>query len=544
MICLILPWNMVQAAPHEEDMRAVWISTIYNLDYPSTKNNIEAQQSEFIQKLETLQEMGINTVIVQVRPKADALYKSQINPWSEVLTGTQGKDPGYDPMAFMIEEAHKRGMAFHAWLNPYRVTTSGTDVLALSENHPARLNPLMTFSYNGKLYYNPESEEVKQHIVETVKEIAINYEVDGIHFDDYFYPSSYPLPQGETKDGQVANARRQAINDMISRVSTAVKQVNKTYHKDVMFGISPPGIWKNEKSDLTGSATAGNEAYYSVFADSRTWIQNGWVDYIVPQIYWQTGHSKADYETLVKWWAREVADTKVKLYIGQGVYNDSVATEIDTQLAINQKYDQIKGSVYFSLRDLLNDRMGCQAKITAFYKNSLPSKPEEERPEDSIEPPSEEIIVDEGVSAIGKGAIVTVNSLNVRTGARVDRPLVTQVKAGTSMILLDWLGGWYKVRLADGKTGWVNAAYIKVTETVPEVIPDQEVGTVIPSQYPRKGIVDATTLNVRSGARIDRDIVAKLTRGTEVTLASELGDWYKIKMANGTVGWVNKDYIR
>ncbi|MEG2195893.1 MAG: family 10 glycosylhydrolase, partial [Cellulosilyticaceae bacterium] len=253
MMCLMIGSMSTQvfAKTTNEDVRAVWISTVHNLDYPSVKNNEAAQKSEFIQKLDELQAIGINTVVVQVRPKGDALYQSSINPWSDVLTGTQGKYPGYDPMAFMIEEAHKRGMAFHAWLNPYRVTTAGTDVNVLSSDHPARLNPSWTISYKDALYYNPELPEVKAHIVDTVEEIVTNYDVDAIHFDDYFYPSNYPLPTGEGKDGDVANSRREHINEMIRQVSEVIKKVDQT----VMFGISPMGIWKNDLSDITGSST-------------------------------------------------------------------------------------------------------------------------------------------------------------------------------------------------------------------------------------------------------------------------------------------------
>lgn len=564
MVCFLgfmgLP---TKAATYENDMRGVWISTVYNLDYPSTKNNITAQQNEFIAKLDTLQAMGINTVFVQVRPKADALYASSINPWSDVLTGTQGKSPGYDPMAFMIEETHKRGMEFHAWLNPYRVTTSGTDLSALAVNHPARLNPSWVFSYNNALYYNPELEAVKQHIVDTVKEIVTYYDVDGIHFDDYFYPSSYPLPAGEGKDGAVANARREAVNDMVRRVGTTIKSLNASYNKSVQFGISPPGIWKNSSSDATGSNTAGRESYYAVFADCRTWIQNEWIDYIAPQIYWQTGHSKADYETLVKWWSDEVSGTKVKLYIGQGIYTDAVATEIDTQLSINKKYEAVKGSIYFSLKDLLNNRMSCKDKITSFYKNNTSTGNSGSQNSGSTGNNSGNNGSSSNnnsnsnnnssgsnsgsTSAIGKNGIVTATSLNIRAGARVDRDIVTTVSEGTNLTILDVLGDWYKVKLVNGTVGWANSSYIKVSTTISGSNSESNQTTGSSGStisFPAQGVVTATTLNVRSGARVDREIVAKVTKDTKVTVASELNGWYKIKLANGTVGWVSKEYIQ
>ena len=542
----------IMASTYENDMRAVWISTVYNLDYPSTKNNVVAQQNEFIEKLNQLKAMGMNTVVVQVRPKADALYASSINPWSDVLTGIQGKNPGYDPLAFMVQAAHERGMELHAWLNPYRVTTSGTDLSALCATHPARLNPLWTFTYNNAVYYNPEVEAVKKHIVDTVKEIAMNYDVDGIHFDDYFYPSNYPLPAGETKDGVVANARRAAINDMVSRVSSTIKSVNQTYGKDIKFGISPPGIWKNSSSDSTGSNTNGRESYYALFADTRTWIQNGWVDYIVPQIYWNIGHSKADYATLVKWWSNEVFGTNVKLYIGQGIYTDSVATEIDTQLKLNQEYPTIKGSMYFSLRDLLNNRQSCATKITNFYKGNTSSGGSSSGNTSGGNSSGSTNGGNSGSTSgstnvnlqanIGKVGTVTATTLNIRTGARVDRDIVAKVSSGTQLTILDVLNDWYKVKLADGKVGWASSSYITVSETVdtPSSGTTNQPTTVT---YPVAGTVTATTLNIRAGARTDREIVATASKGTQLTVLDKLNDWYKVRLSNGTVGWASSAYV-
>lgn len=354
------------------DMRAVWISTVYSADYPSVTNDAAAQKKEFIEKLEQAEALGLNTVVVQVRPKGDAFYESELNPWSAVLTGTQGQDPGYDPMAFMIEETHKRGMEFHAWLNPYRITTSGTDLAALSSDHIARKHPDWILTYNNAMYFNPAKEEVKDYICDTVAEIVENYDVDAIHFDDYFYPSNYPLPEGESRDGAVAEERREHVNDLIKMVSKRIHKINAS----VEFGISPMGIWKNSTSDAEGSATKGAEGYYSVFGDAKTWVEKGWVDYIVPQIYWERGNASADYETLVKWWSNLVKGTDVKLYIGQGIYKDAVAAEITQQMQVNEAYN-VSGSFFFSLRDLLNNRQGCADAIQAYYaKKDTPSKPQ------------------------------------------------------------------------------------------------------------------------------------------------------------------------
>ncbi|MGL4345322.1 MAG: family 10 glycosylhydrolase [Cellulosilyticaceae bacterium] len=529
-VCLIM--GMIQspvlAQSPGTNMRAVWISTVYNLDYPSASNkgNAWAQKQEFIQILDKLQEIGINTVVMQVRPKSDALYASAINPWSDVLTGVQGKYPGYDPMAFMIEETHKRGMAFHAWLNPYRVTTSGVDINQLSSTHPARLNPDMVLVHNNALYYNPERADVKQHIVDTVQEIVRNYDVDGIHFDDYFYPSGYPLPTGETKDGWAANSRRAHVNDMVKQVSEGIKQMDSS----VLFGISPGGIWKNTLSDFTGSNTNGSESYYSVYADTRTWIQNEWIDYVVPQIYWETGHKLADYETLVDWWHNEVLGTNVSLYIGQGIYKDAVAKEIDKQLLINQQYPEVKGSFYFSLKDLLNNRMGCKDQI-ATVNQAFPVPPVLEETQ-----PTKPTLTPEQV--VGKLGRVTADTLNVREGARTDRPVITKLVKKDEVTILSMMPGWYKVRLKDGRTGWASSDYIHVDLTT-----EGESGQAKP-QDKTTGIVLVDALNMRKGPDTKQEILTKLPKDTIVTIMKTQDKWYQIKLADGKVGWVAKEYIK
>ncbi|MEG1132379.1 MAG: family 10 glycosylhydrolase [Romboutsia sp.] len=367
LVCLLfsLGGNNTSYA-NQKEMNAAWITTVYNADWPSQKNNPEAQKQQMINILDNLKDAGINTVMFQVRPKGDALYNSSINPWSDVLTGKQGKSPGYDPLAFVIEEAHKRGMEVHAWLNPYRVTTSGTDLSVLSENNPARQHPDWTLVHDGRIYFNPELPQVKQLIYDTVGEIVKNYNVDGIHFDDYFYPANYPLPEGECRDGNVANARRDNINEMILGVKNTIKSINP----QVKFGVSPSGIWKNKSSDHNGSDTRGKESYYSDYADTVGWIKNNYVDYIVPQLYWQIGYSAADYSKLVSWWSNQVNGTNVDLYIGQGIYKDVVASEIDKQLNLNKQYPQIKGSVFYSTSDLITNRSGCRDKIKSILTTS------------------------------------------------------------------------------------------------------------------------------------------------------------------------------
>lgn len=348
-----------------KDMRAAWITTVYNADWPKIQGNINTQKNEMINILDNLKDAGINTVMFQARPKADALYRSNINPWSDVLTGTQGEDPGYDPLEFVIQEAHKRGMKVHAWLNPYRVTTSGTDLNRLSEKNPARQHPEWTLINDGRIYYNPDLPQVKQHIYDTVGEIVRNYNVDGIHFDDYFYPANYPLPEGESRDGEVANSRRNHINEMIAGVKRTIKNIKP----NVKFGVSPSGIWKNIDSDPSGSDTKGKESYYSDYADTLNWVNNNYIDYIVPQIYWNIGYKIADYSKLINWWSNKLDGKNVDLYIGHGIYKDVIANEIDKQIDLNNQYQTIKGSVFYSTSDILFNRQGCRDKIKKSFEN-------------------------------------------------------------------------------------------------------------------------------------------------------------------------------
>lgn len=369
-------------AANNEEMRAAWISTVYNMDWPKTKNNQVQQKKEYTDLLDKLKSVGINTVVVQVRPKADALYQSSINPWSDVLTGTQGKYPGYDPLPFLIDEAHKRGMEFHAWFNPYRITTSSTDLNSLDPNHPARLNPSWVLQYkNGSynaLMYNPGLPEVRKHVVDTVSEVVRKYDVDGVHFDDYFYRDGMNDDETYQKYGNGKSKedwRRENVNTLLRDVNASIKSIDPS----VEFGVSPSGIWKNKSSDPTGSDTRGFEHYYKSYADSRTWIKEDLVDYIVPQIYWTVGYPAADYSKLVSWWANEVKGSNVDLYIGQGVYRQggtdslNVAAQIKDQVNLNRQYSEIKGSMYFSARDIIKNTTLQNDMKDLYVNNPTPS---------------------------------------------------------------------------------------------------------------------------------------------------------------------------
>ena len=367
------PVTPQEAQSPKTQMRAVWVATVSNIDWPTaTGEPIAEQQQQFITILDKVQQMHMNTVVVQVRPSADALYPSKLFPWSQYLTGVQGQDPGYDPLAFMIKEAHARNIQFQAWFNPYRISLQ-SDITKLAPNNPARLHPDWVIKYGTQLYFNPGIPAVREYITKGIMEVVNKYDVDGIHFDDYFYP--YPVA-GQTFADQatfqqygqgfsnIGDWRRNNVNQLVKGVHDAIKAV-KPY---VSFGISPFGVWRNQSTDPTGSATtAGAQDYDDLYADTRTWIKHNWIDYITPQIYWNIGFAPAAYDVLVPWWAHEVEGTHVQLYIGMAVYKIGLAgqpaawqdpNQMPDQLAFDAKYPEVQGNMYFSMKELFQNPLG------------------------------------------------------------------------------------------------------------------------------------------------------------------------------------------
>ncbi len=435
-----------QTTKSNKEMRAAWISTVYNIDWPSTKNNESKQKQEYINLLDKLQSTGINTVVVQVRPKSDAIYKSTINTWSEYLTGVQGKDPGYDPLPFLIEEAHKRGMEFHAWFNPYRITMADESLTKLPANHPAIKNPGWVVKHGNKYYYNPGLPEVKKYIVDSVMEVVNKYDIDGVHFDDYFYPGvSFDDADAYFKYGNGVNKddwRRENVNDLLRQVKAAVKASKP----NVVFGVSPAGIWRNKSaSEPTGSDTNGNESYVGTYADTRAWIKQGLVDYVVPQLYWPIGLKAADYSKLVAWWANEVKGTNVDLYIGQGIYKQgqssyggqNIAKEIVQQVELNRKYPEIKGSMYFSAKDIINST-SLQNDLKKLYPKDEETAPENVKVEKLEGDTRYETAVEISKKgwANGSDTVVLVNGYSIVDGI-TSTPLATTNEAPTLLVEKD-----------------------------------------------------------------------------------------------------------
>ena len=351
-------------------LRGAWMATVTNTDWPSRSGlTADQQRQEFLHWLDVIQQAHFNAIFVQVRPMGDVFYPSELNPWSAYLTGVQGQDPGYDPLAFMVGEAHKRNIELHAWFNPYRVSLEG-DLSKLAVNNPARLHPDWVVTYGGKLYYNPGLPEVRQLLVQSVLEVVWKYDIDGVHLDDYFYP--YPVAGQDFPDdvtyqqygaatfAQKADWRRDNVNRQIKDLAQAIKQ-QKPW---VQFGVSPFGIWRNQQSDPAGSDTQGFEGYSGLYADVRTWVKQNWLDYVAPQLYWSIDYALADYRKLLPWWADVVKGTHVVLYIGQAAYRVgsqdtgwSDPQELSRQLQLNLEYTAVKGSLFFSIHFLESNQL-------------------------------------------------------------------------------------------------------------------------------------------------------------------------------------------
>lgn len=342
------------------EFRGLWVASVLNVDWPSKPGlPVATQKAELRALLDLAVKRRLNTVLLQVRPTADRMWVSALGePWSRYLTGTQGKDPGYDPLAYAVAEAHRRALALHAWVNPYRVSMTAS-LGSLVPSHPVRKNPSWSFAYGGKRYYNPGIPAVRSYIVSVITDLVKRYDVDGIHFDDYFYP--YPVPGASIPDSSAYTAHKGSFTSVAdwrrNNVNVFVRDVHRAIHAAkprVVFGISPFGIWRNRSSSTLGSATSGFEAYASLYADSRAWVRNNWVDYILPQLYWNQGFAVADYNVLVGWWSRQVAGTPVKLMIGEaayrvgsgGAWNDR--NELRDHLSKTRSMPAVRGQAYYN----------------------------------------------------------------------------------------------------------------------------------------------------------------------------------------------------
>ncbi|MBQ4915693.1 family 10 glycosylhydrolase [Maribacter sp. MMG018] len=364
--CSIFKSNIPQP---KTEFRGVWIATVVNIDWPKNGSDlVDKQKEDYLKILDFYHELNYNAVIVQIRAAGDAFYNSEEAPWSRFLTGTEGENSKWpeDPLSWMIHEAHTRGMEFHAWLNPYRATFDlKTEVL--SDEHDFNTHPEWMLKYGKKYYYDPGLPEVRKKMVAIIDEIVSNYDIDAIHYDDYFYPYTikdeifndsityYNCAQPEQS---LEDWRRSNIDSLIKDSHSIIK-AKKPW---VQFGVSPFGVWKNNATDPRGSDTkAGQTTYDNLYADPLLWMQKGWLDYLAPQLYWSMDLPAASHSKLIDWWASNSVNTNI--YIGNGAYkvrNNSDKAwdqkkELPNQFKLARRIPEIQGNIVFSAKSLMNN---------------------------------------------------------------------------------------------------------------------------------------------------------------------------------------------
>ena len=383
--CLIPFFASAQTKP---EFRGVWVATVDNIDWPTKGNyNSDSQKVEFIKLLDMHKRNGMNAMIVQVRPVTDAFYPSQYEPWSEFLTGTQGKPPApyYDPLEFMITETHKRGMEFHVWMNPYRAVFN-INKSSIAATHITRIHPEWFLTYGDKKYFDPGNKEAQEYLTDVVKDVVSRYAIDAIHFDDYFYP--YKIPGKEFPDNKTYQRygngmsrddwRRSNTDSIISKLSVAIKKINPK----CQFGISPFGVWRNiDKDPVNGSKTTGAQTNYDdLYADILLWLRKGWIDYVAPQLYWEFGHKIAPYEVLLDWWGKHTYGRNC--YIGLGIYraNSNTAWKDTTQLPrmieALRNTPNIQGMIFFSSKTKKKNPNGWNDTLRLNYFKEPAKTPE------------------------------------------------------------------------------------------------------------------------------------------------------------------------
>lgn len=369
LFLLFFGWNgnsQEKTIHPKNEFRGVWIATVVNIDWPKTNNDsVDKEKADYLEILETYKKLNYNAVIVQIRSVGDAFYPTDLAPWSRFLTGTEGQapEPYYDTLAWMIEQAHARGFEFHAWMNPYRATFSLNKQI-LSRNHDVFKHPEWMIEYGGKIYYDPALPEVQDHLTKVVKEVVDRYDIDAIHFDDYFYPYAVA---GKTFNDTASfkkygaglsrsDWRRANVTNFVQTISTTIK-ASKPW---VQFGISPFGVWRNKSVDPKGSDTQSTSNYDDLYADPLLWMDQKWIDYILPQLYWSMNNTRANYSKLVKWWSENSNNTAI--YIGHATYkirDDSdktwnYMTEIPNQIDYAREFKNVSGSSVYSAKFFIN----------------------------------------------------------------------------------------------------------------------------------------------------------------------------------------------
>jgi uncharacterized lipoprotein YddW (UPF0748 family) len=411
LFCLLkITLVQAQTAPKRE-MRGAWIATYANIDWPSVGATTAQEQATFTQRLDEHKTTGMNAIFAQVRSQCDALYPNPYDPWSAVISGTQGVAPSpyYDPLAFMINETKQRGMEFHAWFNPYRALASFTTTSYnnLAASHVAKAHPDWTMTVTNitggakQILLNPGAPEVWEHIIGAVMHVVRNYDVDGIHFDDYFYTNPATTTYNDDSVYNIHNRgianrgdwRRSNVDTLIKRLNDSIKSVKPW----IKFGISPSGIWMSQANDATGSNTSAGALQHKkdLYANSKLWLQQGWIDYLAPQVYWYIGQTGSDYNILAPWWSNNNFGRHI--YMGQAGYkvgdvaqNVAFATDkaqIAKQVRLNRSLPGINGQIVYNTTSLRNNPLGFRDSLrlnlynrpallpTMTWKDNIPPSP-------------------------------------------------------------------------------------------------------------------------------------------------------------------------
>ncbi len=519
-------------ADQPKEVRACWVSSIGNLDFPSkmglSKNQLQAEIDEIV---ENCRNMGLNTIFFQVRPNGDALYKSKVFPWSKYLSAKQGVAPAgnFDPLSYFISKAHKAGISLHAWINPYRIGTGEDIIKTLSADNPAVAHPEYTVQSKSGLYYNPGLPEARNLILDGVAELVRNYDIDGIHFDDYFYPynmdgfddaESYRLyGQGMS----LADYRRASVDELVR----SAHQLIKSLKDDVQFGISPFGIWANESTKEGGSKTSGMSSYAAIYSDSKKWVEQGWLDYICPQIYWSFDHEAAPYDVLVDWWSGICSGTNVDLYIGLAAYK--VDTEeigwkeadlIYRQLQYASGKKSYAGHCFFRYGVLVNNPLNVRGMIQKHYNGGKSQeaavvKPITLKPANglSVNSPANGTVVEaSGISVSGvttAGKSVQVNGVSADVSSKGFYAAYIPLKVGANTITVRSDGVSKSIRVIRKK-------------------PNAELKTIdVDSAYPN-GEVHRNSGDILSfSVRAPKGCTVQLTNGTLTIPLTPNGDIYQ-----------------
>ncbi len=460
----------VPEVPMSEEVRGVYIATVYNIDFPSEKGlDAKTLASELDGIVEMTSSLGCNAIYFQVRGASDAMYDSDIFPVSEFLTGEKdGELPdGFDPLSYLVGAAHAKGIAVHAWVNPLRVTRGGTvdapktDVSLLPEGSPARKSPELTLAYAGELYLDPGIPEARQLVADGVRELVRGYDIDGVLFDDYFYP--YPKTGLEVPDGStyekygsgedIGDFRRDNINKMVKECYDAIKSEDG----DCLFGIAPFGIWQNNDGKNGGSDTHGLESYTSLFCDTLAWAEGGYVDYIAPQIYWSFSHKSAPYGVIAEWWNAALDGTGVDLLISHAAYKygtdewsfAGTVGELTEQLSYSRELLTYRGSLLYGFSALSSDTdgVGTEARICFSERALYPDEYRDdafvkiEEPENGSEAQSDTVVL-HGKSAPGTPVVFEGKKLSRRR----DGDFYLTVKLGEGTNVFEFTSGREKVK--------------------------------------------------------------------------------------------------